>query len=431
MLASPRIVAIDNDCSHLKVLVTGLNRFGVGCLPVHFTENLDDLQACPNLRVLFADLHLVESSDNDRVHFANLAGLIETTFKPTGPYLIVLWTAYPSKAEELHRYVRDELCGVPKPFDVIALKKEDYREGADGWNIGKLLEDIERLSQESPAFSALVDWEERVIEAAGDTVSSLMDIAMSEVGNDTSENVAGLLHKLAVAAVGANNVASDRFRAVNEALLPILSDRVSALRTNDNSRNVWDKALSGADGSVGNSEGAVAKLNQMLHIDKEQNTIEAVSRGAVIPFARTLTRADFIDQFGLDETVAAKEQFRCSSFQNNCSDFRWILVHVRASCDQAQDKPGTFSYYLGMDAKADKLSKSSSGKLSGAVWESPNFEIEGEVRRLRVHALFQIALTKGRVERHPPVYRLREQLLAELTHHIHSHGSRPGIISFR
>ena len=36
MLTSPRIVAIDNDLADLKVLVSGLNRHGVGCLPGSF-----------------------------------------------------------------------------------------------------------------------------------------------------------------------------------------------------------------------------------------------------------------------------------------------------------------------------------------------------------------------------------------------------------
>lgn len=28
------------------------------------------------------------------------------------------------------------------------------------------------------------------------------------------------------------------------------------------------------------------------------------------------------------------------------------------------------------------------------------------------------------------VYRLREQIMGEVAHHVHSHGARPGIISF-
>ena len=307
------------------------------------------------MRVLFADLHLVDGNDNDSSHFGTLGGLIETTFKPAGPYLIVLWTAYPSKAEDLHRYIKDNLCGVPTPFSIVSLEKENYRVESSGWDTDKLIEDIARISEDPPAFSALIDWEERIIEAAGDTISSLVDIAVSDIGENTSANTSALLDMLATATVGADNVASDRFRAVNEALLPILSDRVSSLRTNDNSRRVWDKALSGAGGSGRNSEGTVARLNRMLHIDQGENTIDGTSRGAVIPLVSTLADGDFMNRFGLDESAAAKEQFRCNNFQPNCSDFRWILVNVRAACDQAQNKLGTLSYYLGIDVKADVI----------------------------------------------------------------------------
>ena len=80
---------------------------------------------------MFADLHLNPGPPGEHAqHFATLGGLIEETIKPSGPYLIVLWTQYPDQAENLLCFLKDRLEHAPKPFAVHALDKSQHPQGS-------------------------------------------------------------------------------------------------------------------------------------------------------------------------------------------------------------------------------------------------------------------------------------------------------------
>ena len=100
MFGSPRIVAIDDDRDHLVGLADSLNRRGVACLRIHFTGDPTEIEACPDVRIIFADLHLGMGSPSDhKANFSMIGGLLRKTIKPCGPYFIILWTQFPEQAE--------------------------------------------------------------------------------------------------------------------------------------------------------------------------------------------------------------------------------------------------------------------------------------------------------------------------------------------
>ena len=126
MLPAPRVVAIDDELEHLEGLTRGLNRHGTACLPIHFTGEPASIPPCRHVRVIFADLHLGGGPPGDHTQdFSTIGGLLEDTIKPSGPYLIVLWTMYPEQADGLHAFLKKRLQDVPKPFAVQPLDKND------------------------------------------------------------------------------------------------------------------------------------------------------------------------------------------------------------------------------------------------------------------------------------------------------------------
>ena len=132
MLPPPRIIAIDDEPEHLEDLTRGLNRYGSACLPIHFTGDAAEVPTCPHARVMFADLHLNAGPPGEHAqHFGTLGGLIEEAIKPTGPYLVILWTKYPDQAENLFGFLRDRLQHAPKPFAVHALDKSHHLDSED------------------------------------------------------------------------------------------------------------------------------------------------------------------------------------------------------------------------------------------------------------------------------------------------------------
>ncbi|WP_420635059.1 hypothetical protein [Candidatus Palauibacter sp.] len=389
MLGSPRVIAIDDNSEHLSGLTDGLNRRGVACLQIHFTGDPGGVVACPDVRIVFADLHLGLGNPSDhKANFSMIGGLLRDTIKPRGPYLIILWTRFPEQAEALRDFLDRPDSGVPKPFDVRPLSKTNHLD-AQGCVVdeGALVNAVVAIVRESPQLAALFDWESRVLGATGGTVSSILELAATDDEGARAVELGKILSRLAVEAVGARNVEADRFRAVNEALLPILADRIAKLQAGDGEEEIWHSALQSAvDLPSLRLEGA-AKLNSLVHI-AETGTADGTERGVAVRLSKSYQRR-FERCFGLTQEDAAAREFRCNNFDGTDHRFSWVLVQCAAACDHAQVNPGTMPFYLGLDFPEEHQS---SRKPPASTWCGPAFHFDGQIRVLRVSARFPLAL---------------------------------------
>ena len=429
ILPTPRIIAIDDDKKHLDGLTKGLNQIGLACLPFHFTGDAECIQPCHHVRVIFADLHLNESgaSSDHAQHFSVIGGLIKERIGPTGPYILILWTRYSDQADSLYQFLDKRLKNTPRPLAVKAIDKMLHLD-SKGYvkSTENLSAEITKLFDQQPQIAALLDWEERILGATANTVSSIFDMAEEQSRGD---GVGKLLAHLAVGSVGKNHVEQDRFHAVNEALLPILTDHIAAMRSKDDSNNIWQKAFNSSDTRSALSLENAAKLNRLIHIAPPMDVDDGTRRGAVIALPRTLSGNEFERQFNLEQGEAASRQFFCKGFAEEDEQFRWVLVQCQAVCDYAQNQPGPLPYYLGLELPKTSISKN--GKPPAALWSSPLFVSEGVNFLLHVSARFQVSLPLADAKKEKPLYRLREQLLNDLIYQIHGYGARPGMLSFR
>ena len=430
MFASTRVMAIDDDRDHLAGVTNSLNGHGVACLQIHFTGDEIEIMPCPDVRIIFADLHLgggVLGAD-PTTDFSVIGGLLEETIKPSGPYFILLWTMYPDRAPALREFLEERLQDVTKPFAVLPLAKADHLD--DEGKVkdeGKLIGAINSLTKELPQIGALFDWERRVLEATGSTVASLLELASTAAADQRATAVGRILARLGIAAVGEDHVDGGRFRAANDALLPILADRIANLRSTEDDDEAWRAAFGVTGDTQGLSMEEAAKLNRLIHIS-DPDGVNGTDRGVVFQLPGWIL-GDFRDVFGIDECDAAVGQFRCKGYGSGDDRFRWVLVQCQAACDHAQSQPGPLPCYLGLNFLESKKNKGK--KPPDAAWTSPPFEFDGEVRLLRVSARFPISLPPGQARDATPVYRLREPILNDLIYHLHDHGARPGMMSFR
>lgn len=431
MLGSPRIVAIDDDETHLRGLVNGLSRHGIACLQIHFNGDLAGIEPCPDVRIVFADLHLGAGTPSDhKADFAVITGLLEGTIKPSGPYFIVLWTQYKDQAPALRNYLKErQVTGITKPFGVFALPKADHIDfDGDGKIMDqvKLMGAIRDIIRKSPQVGAMVEWESQVLRAAGRTVSSIQDLASDDDGEHRTEEVGKILGRLAVEAVGKDHVDQDRFRAVNDALLPILADRVAKIPSGQLDKDLWKRAFTIPERKKMKSVPRAASLNRLVHIADAEDVC-ATERGAVIPLPTSYRGDKFLDLFGMEEKDLATKRFACKNFDSKSDRFRWVLVQCQAACDYAQSNPGSVPFYLGLDFPEEHRA---SKYPPDSTWRGPVFEFGGEIRRLRVNAGFPLTLAASVLQGVTPLYRLREQILNDLAYHLHTHGARPGRMSF-
>lgn len=427
-LPTPRVIAIDDDLKHLEGLAQGLNQYGTACLPVHYEGDDVAVSPCPQVRVIFADLHLSDLTSGDhRQDFGVIGGLIQERIKPSGPYFIVLWTMYPDQATRLQDFLDERLENVAKPFKVQALDKNNFLDlqpdDVKVKDLEKLAQAIQRSVEGHPQFGALLNWEERVLDGAADTLSSMMEMAESR-----SEEVGRLLRILAEGAVGKDHIEDDRFRAVNDALLPILADRLASMRSQQSDNELWKDALR-EEGEV--SIEKVARLNSFLHIASLSNSRD--ERGAVITLPQRFIESGFAQKFDIPEDEAAEKQFLLDLSKKDNDPFHWVLVQTQAACDYAQSRPGPLPFHLGLYLSESKVKKSliKKGKAPAALWCSPCFDHDQQVRYLHVNARFPVSLSREEASQASPRFRLREQLLNDLIYHLHGYSARPGIISFR
>jgi hypothetical protein len=429
MLPSPRIILIDDNHDHLRGLADGLNKCGAACLQVHF-QGEGDVKRCPHVRVIFADLHLTQGgpgTDHTK-DFTVIGGLIEEKIAPMGPYVIVLWTQFADQAKGLEFFLNERLKGVAKPVAVRALDKVKHLDvNGKVNNLESLALSIEGLFDDEPQLRALMNWEERILGAAAETIVALLGIAMTGTAPEKVKDSLGrLLRKIGTEAVGDVHLAADRFRAVNEGLLPILADRVAFLRSEADSAEVWNQALLGEE--VHLSSGEAAALNRMLHVADGVEAGSATYRGAVISVPSAYLGDAFEKTFGMDEVVAAAKQFGCKDYSKGDPRFSWMLVQIQAACDFAQHNPGPLPYLLGLEMPVE--SKNKKDAPPGGAWQSVVLSLDGASRVLHVNARFGMSLSEAVVAEVMVRYRLRETLLNDLVYRAHTHGARPGFISF-
>ena len=374
MFGITRIVAVDNESEHLDALVTGLNRSGFACLGVDYpmVAATTTIVPCPYIRIAFMDINLLGSTQSDsRQNFSAILDLLRQ-LAPRGPYLLVLWTKTPEDSDEVREFLDERLNDTAKPIDVVPFDKADYgiAEGAAP-DFTRLIQDIKGLTERAPSLAVLTEWEEKVWSAAAETLSSITMLGSADkTGGAQQDDITKLICAMAVEAVGQQNVAANPFRAVNEALLPVLADHVAASEVDNASANLWHQVVN--NGNVGQSinDQEAALLNRVFHIASDIGANQGAERGAVIPLPRTMLGNLFEDTFGISEIHAAERLFRCREFQVGGDQYHWVLVQVQAACDYAQRQPGPLPFFLGMEIIESSISNNRAPQRFGAVLSS-------------------------------------------------------------
>ncbi|MFC6644681.1 hypothetical protein ACFQBQ_03555 [Granulicella cerasi] len=353
---------------------------------------------------------------------------------PTGQHCPQQWSvladcldAFPPQVEGLAQFLCERLQDTPHaiPTQIKTLSKIDHIRGTEVIDPAKLVQAVQKMVVSEPQIAALINWENRVSDAAADTIAQLVNLVPSDK-RDTPAlvvEIGRLLNALATEAVGASNVGKDRFAAVNEALLPILYDRVSRLRMAAPDERLWKQAIATPGKKADLSDEEAAHLNTMLHVDLDVSAVKPTDRGVVLECpAATLEDAPFREAFGMDTTSFLRDQLSLDPTAN----VRWILVQIEGICDYAQAQAGPALYVLGVETSAKQMKVSPQ-----AVWQSPILAIENEQRQIFVNYRFCRTFTDALVKANNKHYRLREALTNDLVSRFHSYGARPGIIAFR
>lgn len=417
----PRIVLIDDKIHHLHGLAKALGKLDSACLPFHFEDQGPSKKQLRNARVIFCDLHLLSDAltADSKQQLAVIAGMLSEGLETNhGPYVLVIWTEYPDKVEGIQEYLKALLPG-QRPIEYVCFNKNDFIDPKNGNLIaeGDLISKIQESLGKWSGVTALLWWETAVANAAADLAASLWE----PFDDDESVRPEGLRQtfgKLAIGSAGGDHARSYPGMAVNEALVPMLSDRIE--RTKFPSE-VWDTAV-----EFDEQDQAVptARLNALVHLDFIHG-LSPLQRGSASPLlAAWNTEQWFRDKFGYSQDdVLMAFGFKGARLGDAKSDASWHLIQIRAACDEAQGKAGLLPFVL-----AAKISIKANDSVRPSAWVSRDFLFGESVARICANSNFILGLNASEVSGFRPNFRLRTSLLESLIVAVHSHASRPGTI---
>lgn len=441
MFAPTRFVVVDDKPEHLRAIVNTFQLLGSPCIGIHFSAEAElDPAHFRGVRVLFLDLHLIEGGalGTDQIrHYASIASILENNISPQGgPFVLVIWTAYPERRQELVDYLDgalDQQKPHARPLAVLCLEKERFINLGSGDVVdpAQLRLAVEGTITSNAQLAALLNWETDVLAAAGATLSELVGL-VPPAQRLTAAFPAALnviLSRLAREAVGRPNVAVNHRAAIATALAPILADRIMNQTVTLETSALWMRAVTRHDDpALGKASPEEAgRINRMLHLSVQgSETIRPTDWGAVVDFPGAQWNSD--DELrrvmGATRNEILEGEFKIrAADQANC---RPCLVRVGAACDHAQGRPGPLTYLLALEIpKAVKRDTPPASE-----WISPVLVTDGVAQpfELHVNARFGMSLPAVACETWQVRYRLREQLLMHLVSHANVYASRPGIV---
>ncbi len=433
MFTRARYVVIDDKENELNQLADCLRKIGAPCLPLLYdvAEGIDT-RHLGGVRLLFLDLHLTTGGQSTDVAQASavIAGMLEAGILPeAGPYVIILWTTHGPDRDKFETYIMDNVDPLKRPLAVLSLDKNQYLAGDAG---EKLMADIGHVIETDPRLRALLDWEREVLKAAGTTLAEVGALVSSDDRKATrySERLDEVLSLLAGEAIGVENAKADPYSAVNAALMPILSDRIANQRTGPDSNAIWQAAITKIGNVPAPSLAEAAKLNSMLHVaTASSEELRPGTWGAIslLPDAE-LEVGPMTARFNLPAKPLFATLFSMTEKSERALS-KLCLLRIGANCDYAQSRRGPIPFMLGaiMPANAERRAD-----LPKAEIITPPLMIEGfdDPVRIAFNGHLTVTMVPDEFEGWPPLCRLRESLLMQITTHGAQHATRPAIISF-
>lgn len=436
MFPGAKIIAIDDEEDELAKIVASLRELGLACISYNYP---DEMPPEPNdvsgIRVLFLDINLIggASPDQDANVFNAPISLIERLVTDSnGPYALITWSSTELHGRLMERIEQTESLKNRQPFYARPLSKEDYSGDA-----AKLKDEVEKIFSENSSFGALLDWERRVSRAGETVLAEIHRISEEFDGESASEKMDRMLSKLAVDAFGRSHVEHHRFEAVNEALLPILSDALQTHFFAEPDGGIWEQAITKYGEAAGLQQTTVSKLNTSVVLETAGD-IKPYRRGAILKLPDDWSKDEEFERlFGAKPSRVRGEILKLDEPKSPI----WVLLQAQAACDFAQGRLGPIPYLLAAIVPADhERKKNSDGvelPLPATIWRSPRLASAGGFcdTDFSLEVIHGIAcqLTRKMLEENgfEVIGRLKDQVVGSIAYEYHSHGSRPGFVSFR
>jgi hypothetical protein len=457
MIYPASIIAVDDTDRELEAIVRALRLLDAACLPILVTATRPNVAApLSGVRLVFFDINYLPGvSGNTAIFEIAATVLCGVLAKDNGPYVLITWTSKTDLHEEFMAFLAKEVPDLPPPAVTACLAKEKFVLAGDESGTGvhggpSLQEEIQSVLCRHTEVAALLLWEMSARRAAGDVVSSLLGLLNRDdrFSGRCGPGLRGLLTHIAQRAVGVGQVANNRKAAINEALVPILFDRLMHQTPSGEDAGVWPLAIPLTHPSPHITAEQAAKLNSLNHIAlPSSGPIRAGDRGVVFSFG-TDAGQYVAAKAGIDiqvlaaqyvETQHAGENQTTPPDMNELANLcRWVFLGTRAVCDQAQGNGIMRPVVLGLEVPGSwreggrglRIRKHSAQFLTPSfLFELPRSTSSAD-RRIVINWHWTMTLSPAELDGCQPLYRFREAVINQITSASSHYTSRPGIINF-
>jgi hypothetical protein len=446
-----RIAIVDDQPSQIEPLMKVLSK-----KQLPFTYFSGDYNFLPSIgenkndiRVLFLDINLIDNTErpNKELKSKLIPVLSSIISEDNYPYVIIYW----SRHERHKSLVEEEIFGNElkdrKPIAYLSAMKSDFfnldgnpTEDIDE-NVNTLFEKVNILIGNHPAYSYLINWENQVHRAADLTLQEIF--SSYSTFNDWTNNANYLLEKLGSAYLGKhyeNNLPEDRIRASFIAFNSVFKDTLENQIYNTEIPN--SQVLTYEKSKI---EYNISIINEKLNLSREVNPNNISESGNVILFVennnlfgkllhRILSLLKLrnilkemhknIDDVELKKLVS-KDFIRIK--ENIKKSWVQIATIVTPVCDYVQKENKIYDRIVNglliplefIDFVDDK---------SEAVYILPiriNYNDKEYLMVLDFRYFITTDLTKENVK---GIFRIRQELLAEIQSKLSRHINRQGIL---
>lgn len=470
MFNLPGTVLIDDKEDELHEILNSIAAAGIPCIPIQYKNAPGNKSGIDHInlknvkpRIIITDLNLTDSVN---FNAKSLVGPIAKVLEPLtvyGPYILLFWSRNQDIVEEVVKELTvrfHKKINLPIHWDIIS--KSQFKGKPE-----ELKDKIESLIKTNSLFNAISDWESRITHAAQKTSNALYELTtptVFEPENKTEKHQEQFIKALALIGnetVGIKNALEQPSLAVDLGLSPLLQDQ---LHLSNLDENLWGSAIPLLGKQQTLDHGIKSALNTFCHLEQVEPDFPKNCRGVFIEMNDEILKTpakrhkledrigntieDLIHEEFLSQSKLGKLKPEADAFKEEArKSIKLGFVEVSAICDQAQQKTKLHQYLLAalIPEKFEKLTEFTNSKSEVqnfshiGIYRLPKVKINGEIYILKLTFKYQIGTralsnVKERTYKNTwfgkPLFRLKDQILSDISFKSAQYSSRPGIIRF-
>jgi hypothetical protein len=422
-----RIAIIDDNVEQIRPL---MNLFGRLQVPyVYYDSDPRNLpasgKAFNDVRILILDINLLGNTVRpDKELRAALVPVIDRIISDHNyPYILVYWSRHEGEHDQLVKDIFTNDLPTKAPVSFLSLQKSAYfgddGEATEEKDQPDLFKAIEEQLKKVPVYGHILDWENCIHVAADRTLEEIFKLESFD--DNWNERSSKLFYRLALAYSGKQINGRDGTGQVKSAFCTLNSIFGDTVEQSIFSYSRPGAKLNGAkvDASV------TASLNKKLLLSDERNPCN--KPGMVLKDVGKKRAGEFpnlVEAF----LTKGKEAKKTLAIEEAKKTAVKVSIVVTPVCDYAQDK------YIYNKIVTGLLLNSSFEefveKSSEAFFISPSFKLPGDEHSKILLLDFRhfLSLKNLKTKSFEPLFRVRQELLAEIQSKMTRHLNRQGIL---